>query len=183
MLLLLYAAYDHGAAALSAGARVQTLTAALAAVVAAGVLWTGSLRLAAPRRAVVAISMLGGFALWCAVTLAWSIAPDATWTEFNRVLTYLLVLGIATVIGASDRDAFTLVARGFLLVAMAVAVYGLGQKLVRASRQRRRPQQDRRVRTAAGAARLLECARAPARDGGADRARRRRRQVGPRGGG
>jgi len=130
MLLLLYAAYDHGAAALSAGARVQTLAAALAAVAAAGVLWTGSLRLAAPRRAVLGIGMLGGFALWCAVTLAWSIAPDATWTEFNRVLTYLLVLGVAVVIGASDRDAVELVARGFLLVAMAVAIYGLGQKLV-----------------------------------------------------
>jgi hypothetical protein len=130
MMLLLYAAYDHGAAGLSAGARVQTLAAALAAVAAAGVLWTGSLRVAAPRRAVVAIAMLGGFGLWCAVTLAWSIAPDATWTEFNRVLTYLLVLGVAVVIGASDRDAFALVARGFLLVAMAVAVYGLGQKLV-----------------------------------------------------
>jgi O-antigen ligase len=130
MLLLLYAAYDHGAAGLSAGARLQTAAAALAAVVAAGVLWTGSLRLAAPRRALLAIGLLGGFALWSAVTLAWSVSPDATWTEFNRVLTYLLVLGIAVVVGASHRDAIVLVARGFLVVAMAVAVYGLGQKLV-----------------------------------------------------
>jgi hypothetical protein len=130
MLLLLYAAYDHGAAGLSAGARLQTVTAALAALVAAGVLWTGSLRLAAPRRAVLAIVLLGGFALWSAVTLAWSVSPDATWTEFNRVLTYLLVLGVAVTVGASHREAIALVARGFLLVAMAVAVYGLGQKLV-----------------------------------------------------
>jgi hypothetical protein len=130
MLLLLYAAYDHGAAGLNAGARLQTVAAALAALVAAGVLWTGSLRIAAPRRAVLAIALLAGFALWSAVTLAWSVSPDATWTEFNRVLTYLLVLGVAVAVGASHTEAIALVARGFLLVALAVAVYGLGQKLV-----------------------------------------------------
>jgi hypothetical protein len=130
MLLLLYAAYDHGAAGLNAGARLQTVAAALAALAAAGVLWTGSLRIAAPRRAVLAIALLAGFALWSAVTLAWSVSPDATWTEFNRVLTYLLVLGVAVAVGASHTEAIALVARGFLLVALAVAVYGLGQKLV-----------------------------------------------------
>jgi hypothetical protein len=130
MLLLLYAAYDHGAAALSAGARVQALAAALGAVVASGLLWSGSLRLSAPRPAVIAIGLLAAFAVWNAVTLAWSIAPDATWAEFNRVLTYVLVLGIAIAIGASHRDAIALVARGFLLVAIVVALYGLGQKLI-----------------------------------------------------
>ncbi|HEY3884399.1 MAG TPA: hypothetical protein VGL62_04285, partial [Vicinamibacterales bacterium] len=105
MLLLLYAAYDHGAAGLNAGARLQTVAAALAALVAAGVLWTGSLRIAAPRRAVLAIALLAGFALWSAVTLAWSVSPDATWTEFNRVLTYLLVLGVAVAVGASHTEA------------------------------------------------------------------------------
>jgi O-Antigen ligase len=130
MLLLLYAAYDHGAAGLSAGARVQALAAGLAAIVASGVLWSGSLRLTVPRRAMIATGLLTGFAVWNAVTLAWSIAPDATWTEFNRVLTYVLVLGIAIAIGASHRDAIALAARGFLLVAVAVALYGLGQKLI-----------------------------------------------------
>jgi hypothetical protein len=129
LLLVLYAAYDHGAAGLSAGARIQVLVSALAALVAGAVLLSRTLTFAAPRRAMIALGLLGAFAAWNAITVAWSIAPDQTWIEFNRVLTYVLVLALAITAGASNARAPETIARGFLLVALAVAVYGLGQKL------------------------------------------------------
>ena len=33
--------------------------------------------------------------------MAWSIAPDSTWTELNRTLAYMLVAAIALIVGAS----------------------------------------------------------------------------------
>jgi hypothetical protein len=130
LLLLLYAAYDHGAAGLAAGARIQVIVAVLAGAATVGLVWTGTLRFAAPRRAIIATALLVAFAAWSVITLAWSVAPDQTWIEFNRVLTYVLVLALAITAGASYVGSVELVARGFLLVALAVAVYGLGQKLI-----------------------------------------------------
>jgi len=130
LLLLLYAAYDHGAAGLAAGARIQVIVAVLAGAATVGLVWTGTLRFAAPRSAIIATALLVAFAAWSAITLAWSVAPDQTWIEFNRVLTYVLVLALAITAGASYVGSVELVARGFLLVALAVAVYGLGQKLI-----------------------------------------------------
>ena len=129
LLVLLYAAFDHGAVSLPVEARIQVALAALAAVAAAGWLWTGSLRLAAPRLAVVGAGLLAAFACWSGVTVLWSVAPDQTWIELNRAIAYVLVLGLAIAIGASHPRAVEVVARGFLVIALAVTVYGIGQKL------------------------------------------------------
>src|SRR5438270_13143985 len=75
MALLLYAAFDHGAGGVSAGARLQVATSALAAATVAAWLWTGTLRVAAPRAAVVAVAALTAFAVWSGVTVLWSVAP------------------------------------------------------------------------------------------------------------
>jgi hypothetical protein len=129
-LLMLYAAFDHGAASVAAGARVQVVVAAIAACAAGALIWTGTLRLDAPRRALAALALLFAFAIWSGVSLAWSIAPNQTWIELNRVLTYGVVLGLAVVLGASHPRALALGARGFQLVAVATALYGIGQKLL-----------------------------------------------------
>ncbi|HEV2984192.1 MAG TPA: hypothetical protein VGX46_07380, partial [Vicinamibacterales bacterium] len=47
LLVLLYAAFDHGAASVAAGARIQAVVAAIGAVASGGVLWTRTLRFAA----------------------------------------------------------------------------------------------------------------------------------------
>jgi len=83
-------------------------------------LWSGTLRFSAPRRAVAGIGLLSAFALWSAVTLLWSVAPDNTWLELNRVLTYVIVLVLAVVLGASTKRAVGLISEGFVLVATAV---------------------------------------------------------------
>jgi len=105
---------------------------AIAVLAAAGLLawlWSGTLRLAAPRSALVGVGLLAAFAGWSAISILWSVAPNQTWLELNQLITYLLVLGLAAAVGATYARAVELIALGFLLVALAVTVYALGQKL------------------------------------------------------
>jgi hypothetical protein len=128
--LVLYAAFAGGAANLAGQARIQVCVAIIAMVCAGSVLWTGTLRFAAPRRAVAGLALLAAFTAWSAISLAWSVSPDSTWTEFNRALTYVIVLGLAITAGASGPRSLELLARGFLLAVVLVALYGIGQKLL-----------------------------------------------------
>ncbi|MGI8412835.1 MAG: O-antigen ligase family protein [Solirubrobacteraceae bacterium] len=137
LLVLLYGAFAHGAAALTPGtgavaieARIQVVIAAIAAFAGGAWLWTGSLRVTAPALALGGAGLLSAFAAWSGVALLWSVAPDQTWIELNRTLTYLIVLGLAIAVGASHGRSVEMVAKGFLLVALAVSVYALGQKLL-----------------------------------------------------
>lgn len=128
--LVLYAAFSHGAVGSPAGVRLQVVLAAVAAAAGAAWLWTGTLWLSAPRLAAVGIGLLAAFAVWSAVTLHWSVAPGNTWREFNLALTYVIALVLAVALGASSERSVTLISEGFLLVAVAVTLYGLGQKLI-----------------------------------------------------
>ncbi len=127
--LVLYAAFSHGAVGSPAEARLQVLLALVTAAAGGAWLWSGTLRLSAPRPAVAGVALVAAFAVWSAVTLLWSVAPDSTWHEFNRALTYVIVLTLAVALGASGERSIGLISEGFLLVAMAVALYALGQKL------------------------------------------------------
>jgi hypothetical protein len=128
--LVLYAAFSHGAVGSPAEARLQVVLSAIAALAGGAWLWSGTLRFSAPRLAVAGIGLLGAFAVWSAITLLWSVAPDNTWVELNRTLTYVIVLVLALILGASTARAIGLISEGFLLVVMAVTLYGLGQKLI-----------------------------------------------------
>jgi hypothetical protein len=128
--LLAYTAFAHGATSFPAEARVQVAIAALAAIAAAGWLYTGSLRLVAPKTALAGVAALAAFAVWSGVTVLWSVAPDQTWIELNRTLTYVIVLGLAIAAGASQKRSIETLAIGYLLIAFAVTLYALGGKLV-----------------------------------------------------
>ena len=125
-----YAIFANGAIQAPAEPRLQVAVALVAAVALAAWLWTGSLRLAAPRTAVAGVLLLACFALWSAVTLAWSVAPDLTWIEFNRIAAYVIVLGLAVTLGASNGRSLAMVLYGFLGVSVLVTLYALGQKLL-----------------------------------------------------
>ncbi|MBV9309846.1 MAG: O-antigen ligase family protein [Solirubrobacterales bacterium] len=129
LVLTLYAAFAHGAVATGAESRVQVALAAIAAIAASIWLWSGTLRFAAPRLAYGGLALLGLFAAWSGASLAWSVAPDQTWLELNRAITYVLVAFLAVMLGASHRRSLELVASGFLLVVLAVTAYALAQKL------------------------------------------------------
>ena len=125
----LYAAFAHGAVASAAEERVQLGLAVIA--LAGAVAWSRHrLSLRAPGRLWLAVGLLAAFAFWSGVTVLWSVAPDRTWTECNRVMTYALVLVLAIAVGASLKNAPTRIADGLALVSLAVAVSALAQKLV-----------------------------------------------------
>lgn len=127
--LVLYAAFDHGAVSISSGAQLEVAVAIVAAVAAAA-LGVGTRRLpGVPRDALIGLCLLAAFAGWGAVTLLWSVAPDQTWVEVNRSVMYVLVLGMAIVIGAAHPRAPSLLANGFAVVAVLVALYAIAQKL------------------------------------------------------
>jgi hypothetical protein len=128
--LILYAAFDHGAVGLAPGARVEVALAVIAAVAAAAWLGLDALHFRASPIASWGLVLLGAFVLWSGLTVLWSVAPDQTWVEVNRGLSYVVVLALGIALGATGPRAPGLIARGFLSVAAIVAVYALGQKLV-----------------------------------------------------
>ena len=74
LLAILYAASAPGAVGYPTEARLQVLIAAIAAGAGAAWLWSGTLRLAASRVAVIGAVLLAAFAVWSGVTVPWSVA-------------------------------------------------------------------------------------------------------------
>lgn len=129
LVIVLYAAFAHGAVSLSTEARIQVALAALAALAGAGWLWLRRMDFSASGLATAGVWLLAAFAAWSGITVLWSVAPDQTWIELNRAVSYVIVLCLGIAIGASHRGSIELVAKGFLAIALAVTAYGLGQKL------------------------------------------------------
>src|SRR3954469_16944458 len=89
-----YAAFAHGAIALGDEAWLQVALAlvALAAVALALV------PRAAPA-AWAAVPLLAAFAVWCGLSIAWSVTPDLSWQETNRAVAYALVVLLGLAVG------------------------------------------------------------------------------------
>jgi len=128
--IMLYAAFAHGAVSMSTYARIQVAVAVVAAIAGAVGLWSGALSFSAPRLAIGGVCLLAAFAAWSGVTVLWSVAPDQTWIELNRAITYVIVLCLAIALGASDHRSVRWIAHGFLAIALVVSAYALGQKLL-----------------------------------------------------
>src|ERR687890_841178 len=118
-----YAVFAHGAVGLPEEPRLQIAIALVAIVAAAGWLFFGTLRLRAPAPVWVAVGLLGAFAVWCGVTLLWSVTPDRTWAYINRGVAYTLVVVLAIAAASSSRRVIERVALGWLAVAVACALY------------------------------------------------------------
>lgn len=127
---VIYAAFDSGAIGLPAEARLQLAVSALGLLTLGGLLVAPGMRARASGAGWAGLAALALFVVWTGVTMAWSIAPDATWTELNRALAYLLAAGIGLAIGASLPRALERCALGYLAIATAVALYALGGKVI-----------------------------------------------------
>ncbi len=124
-----YALFAHGATDTPAETRVQVALAVTALLAVVGLASGRSgVRLDAPLVARVGVLLLLAFAVWCGVSLLWSVAPDRTWTQINRGVAYALIAGLGLVLGASLPRAAERLAAGWLLVVVAVALYALGGK-------------------------------------------------------
>ena len=125
-----YAAFAEGAVGQPEEGWLQVGVALVALVAAAGWLGTGRLTARPGPVAVAGLLLLAAYAAWSAVSLGWSVAPDRTWAEVNRGLTYALVAGVALLAAANAPRAIERVAMGWLAIAVAVAVYALGGKVL-----------------------------------------------------
>ena len=125
-----YAVFAHGAVGLPAESRLQAGIALVAVGAAVGWLFSRTLTLRASLEAWIGVGLLAGFAVWCAITLLWSVAPDNSWAALNRGLAYTLVVVLAIAAGSSAPRAIERVAYGWLLVAVACALYALAGKVM-----------------------------------------------------
>jgi hypothetical protein len=129
LLALAYGAFAHGAAQIPDENRLQVALALVAIAACVAWLLDSGLRLRSSRLGWVGVGLLVAFVAWTALSLAWSVAPDRTWTEFNRATMYAVVLVLGMCVGSSHRRALELLAVGWLVIASAVALYALGGKV------------------------------------------------------
>lgn len=127
---VLYAAFAHGSVTRGTATRVELVVTAVAVVAAIGWLWLGSIRLTAAKATVAGVLLLVAFACWSGLSVVWSVNPDQTWIEVNRIVTYTLVVVLGVALAASYARAVELIGQGFLLAVLAVTLYALGQKVV-----------------------------------------------------
>lgn len=127
--VMLYAAFDHGAVSLSGQARLNVALAVLALPAATRWAWPGR-SAGLSRSALLGLSLLIAFAALNAISILWSVDPDGSWTEFNRVASYLIVLLLGISLGRSSVATPSRVTAGYLIVASAVGLYALSQKLL-----------------------------------------------------
>lgn len=125
-----YAVFAHGGVGLPEAPRLQVAIAVVSIGAAIAWLFTRTLSVRACTEAWIGVGLLFAFAVWCGVTLLWSVAPDDTWAQVNRTISYGLVAVLAIAVGTSAPRAVERVAAGWLAVAVLCALYALGGKLV-----------------------------------------------------
>jgi len=75
------------------------------------------------------VVLLAGFAAWCALSIGWSVLPDASWIAANRALAYVVIAAIALLAAATVPNAAALTALGLFAAGMLVALFALAGKL------------------------------------------------------
>lgn len=124
----IYAAFNNGATAIPQESRLQVGIAAIGLVCGLGVA-AGALRAGRASLAWFGVALLGGFALWSALSTLWSAAPDLSWLAANRAIVYSVVVAVAIVAASSTRAAPRGVAVGIAAASLLVALYALGGKI------------------------------------------------------
>lgn len=104
------------------------------AVVLAGALATLTLlgllpRPALERPALVAVGAFAGLALWQALSVAWSVLPDASWNSANRTLAYVAFLGLGIAVAAAVPRAPRLTATMLAVLLGLTCVVALAGKV------------------------------------------------------
>jgi O-antigen ligase len=123
-----YAAFDHGATTVAQDSRSQLALAAGLLVTGIGIA-RGELGAARSPMAWAGVGLLAAFAVFCAISVIWSVAPDESWISANRAAEYAALLAIVLVAAPSVVHAPEKALFGFIAVALAVAIYALGGKV------------------------------------------------------
>jgi hypothetical protein len=80
----------------------------------------------APPEGLVALVPLAALAVWCAVSISWSIEPDRSWSYANRTFVYLAFALVGAFLGAEPRRLLY----GFCGLLGAVCVWSLAGKVL-----------------------------------------------------
>jgi O-antigen ligase len=126
---LVYAAFASGATGHPEEGRLEIGVIVISLGALAGLLYRRSLRFAPSPGAAAGLMLLLGLAAWSALSITWSIAPDDSWLEANRVLAYALVVALGLCLGSSLPGAVEKVALGWVAIALLVAFYALAGKI------------------------------------------------------
>ena len=107
---------------------------ALAALLIAGgwaaLALAGRAPLPAGRAALALAALLLGIAVWSGLSIAWSVAPDLSWDELDRILVYLAFLVVGLLLGASRVGAVRLAAAALTVAFGAAVVWSLAGKAI-----------------------------------------------------
>lgn len=76
-------------------------------------------------RGAAAVALLAALALLTTLSVTWSVAPDASWVEANRILAYLAVFAAAVCAARLAPDSWRAVLGGVLIGAAAVTAWAL----------------------------------------------------------
>jgi hypothetical protein len=94
----------------------------IAALVLAGVLFATR----SPPDGLIALVPLGALALWCAISIAWSVEPDRSWTYANRTFVYLAFALVGAYLAAEPKRLLY----GFSVLLGAVCAWSLAGKVL-----------------------------------------------------
>ena len=100
---------------------------------AAGIVAVLTGRLPQPQLGAAGWSAVGlalAWVLWSGISITWSIAPDASWSAFNRGVAYLALLGLGILIGAALERAPRVVAAGLAGALALVLLWALAGKVI-----------------------------------------------------
>lgn len=115
---------------LDAARTTELAVVAVALGVAVAWLLAESIAPGAPRVAWVGLALLALLAVWCGISLLWSVAPGETWLWVNRALAYTLVVLLAFTCGASSARAAERVGAGLLAAISFTAFCALAGRVL-----------------------------------------------------
>src|SRR4051794_34712856 len=128
LLITAVVALTGGGIADAPAGRFEVAVAAIGLVCALA-LAAGAIRPGRMALAWAGVLMLAGFGAWCALSVSWSVMPDASWTATNRALAYAVIAAVALVAAASAPNAAVFTALGLFAAGMVVALFALAGKL------------------------------------------------------
>jgi tetratricopeptide (TPR) repeat protein len=76
------------------------------------------------------LAVVFSIAAWSGLSVAWSVAPDLSWDELNRILAFAGFLGVGLLLGATGRNACRWAAAALLTALGAAVVWALAGKAI-----------------------------------------------------
>ena len=87
-------------------------------------------RTTVPRGGTVLLGIVFAIAAWSGLSIAWSVAPDLSWTELNRTLVFAGFVAVGALLGAAGPTACRWAATALLTALGAAVLWALAGKAI-----------------------------------------------------